>query len=290
MMAFSGLTIELTPASWVLTILAVASIAYVASSCIAWWRLRHFDGPFFGSFSYVWLTAALYGGRMYEWFDEAHARHGSGPSSTIRIGPNELFTTDPEVMRRTGAARSQYTRSRWYKLNTVNPYIPAMFNTLDTATHDKIKAQTAAGYAGKDIPSLEADIDAVLAEMVDKIRTKYASGNSNEEASKRPMLDLATIAQYFTLDSISQISFGEKFGMIREERDVHRHIDFLREVACMTVIVGSNPYLRSIMGSNLVLSLIGPKPGDKKGAGRMLGFVSSILVCIGISPKLTKGP
>ncbi|KAK4239773.1 Pisatin demethylase [Achaetomium macrosporum] len=269
MTAFLGLNIELAHASWVLLALAVASVAYVVSSFIAWWRLRHFNGPFSGSFSYVWLFVASFSGRMNEWFEEADARYGSGSSSTIRIGPNELLTSDPEVMRRTGAARSQYTRSQWYKLSTLNPYIPAMFNTLDTATHDKIKAQTAAGYAGKDIPSLEADIDAVLAEMVDKIRTKYASANSNKEAAKRPMLDLATMAQYFTLDSISQISFGEKFGMIREERDIYGHIALLHEIARPQVVIAGNPYFRTIVGSNLVLSLVGPKPGDKKGIGRM---------------------
>lgn len=266
--------LQLAPTSWALAFSALAISAYVISSVLAWRRLRHFNGPFSSSFSYLWLIRAEGSGAMGERFSEAETRYGRGPGSTIRVGPNELLTSDPDVIRRTGAARSRYTRSGWYRLISVDPYNPAMINTMDTAAHDRLKAQTAPGYAGKDVPNLESDIDNMVAEMVDKIRTKYANHpRGGRLATAKPMLDLANMAQYFTLDSISKVAFGEEFGLMREERDVFGHIAMLHEVSQITVVIASVPYLRAFMGSAPILSLLGPKPTDKKGFGRLMALV-----------------
>jgi hypothetical protein len=283
-MALLSTSIDLVSGSWLL-LLTTAAIAYYAiSSIIARRRLRHFKGPFLASFSYIWLIRALGSGRMAEWFTAANSQYGAGPSSTVRIGPNELITTDPEVIRRTSGARSKYTRSGWYKMNALDPNEDAMFNTLSTATHDKIKAQTAPGYAGKENPGLEGEVDLILAQLVDKIRTKYA-GKRRGERSNRPLLDLAIMSQFFTLDSIAKIAFGQEFGLIRKEKDLHGHLKMLEELALTISVASGVPYLRSIMGSKLVLRFAAPKPGDKKGIGRIMPFVISPFLCISTYPN-----
>jgi cytochrome P450 len=260
----AGLTgLELTPAGWALAVGVVAFLAYAISSVVAAQRLRHFNGPFVTRFSYLWLLRATGFGAMGERLAEADARYGS----TFRVGPNELLTSDPDLLRRTSSARSRYTRSDWYRLVAIDPYEPAMFNTLDTAEHDRLKAQTAPGYAGKDNPGLEGEIDAMLAELVGKIRTKYAAEKPGEV---KPHLDMATMAQYFTLDSIAKVAFGQEFGLMREERDLQGHIAMLHEIAPKLTITSIVPWLRAIVGSSFMLRLMGPKPGDKRGVGRMM--------------------
>jgi len=260
--------------SWVLAVGVVAVVTYAVSAVIAWRRLREFKGPFLASFSYVWLARASYSGRMAERWMETEAKYGTGSPSTMRIGPNELMTSDPDVIRRASAARSKYTRSTWYKLTTVDPYDDSMFNTLDTATHDKIKAQTAPGYAGKENPGLESEINLLLGQMVDKIRTKYAAAKPGD---KKPMLDLASMAQYFTLDSIAKLAFGEEFGLIREERDIHGHIAAIDDMAAPSVVISAVPYLRAIVGSKFVLQLLGPTTKDKKGMGVLMAIGRSLV-------------
>ncbi len=267
----AGLNIDVGSGTWMLATGVAAILIYVVSSVLAWRRLRQFKGPFSGSFSYLWIIRASFSGQMAQRFAEAETRFGSGPSSTVRIGPNELLTSDPDVIRRTSAARSKYTRSGWYKMSTIDPYDDAMLSTLDTATHDRIKAQTAPGYAGKDNPGLEGEIDFVLAQMVDKIRSKYATAKSGDGKAMQPLLDFASMVQYFTLDSISKVAFGEEFGLVREERDIHGHIQIINDVAPAMVVVAAVPYLRAIMGSNLMLKLAGPKPEDKRGIGKLMG-------------------
>ncbi len=257
--------------TWMLATGVAAILAYVVSSVLAWRRLHRFKGPFSCAFSYLWVIRASFSGRMGQRFAEVQNRFGSGPSSTVRIGPNELLTSDPDVIRRTSAARSKYTRSGWYKMSTLDPYDAAMLNTLDTATHDRIKAQTAPGYAGKDNPGLEGEINFVLSQLIDKIRNKYAAVGLGDDKTEKPLLDFASIVQYFTLDSIAKIAFGEEFGLVREERDIHGHIQMLNDVAPAMVVIAAVPYLRAIMGSDLMLKLAGPKPEDKRGIGRLMG-------------------
>ncbi|KAL1841739.1 hypothetical protein VTJ49DRAFT_6653 [Mycothermus thermophilus] len=286
------INLDLTPGGWALVVSTTTLLAYILSSLLAWYRLRHFPGPFLASFSHLWLARAFWSGRACETFVEAEARHGGGgrrpprtpgtglgvgtgvmfDGSTIRIGPNELMTSDVEVIRRASAARGGYGRSRWYKMSSPDPHHEGMFSTLDGAVHDRLKAQTAAGYAGRDNPFLEKDMDYVVGILVEKIKTKYAVRGGEEEGERsKPFLDLATITQYFTLDSIAKLAFGEEFGLVREERDIHGHLAMLHEVTPVLTTVAAVPLLRDIMGSKLVLRLFGPKPTDKKGLGRLMG-------------------
>lgn len=282
---------NLTPLSWALTLSALAFTTYVISSITAWYRLRHFPGPPLASFSYLWIVRICASGRMGDLFAKAETHYGDthvdGPKtqkdrhsvspSTIRIGPNELLTSDPDVIRRTSAARSRYTRSTWYKLNTADPYADAMFNTLDTTTHDRIKAQTAPGYAGRDNPGLEREVDAMVGVFVDKIRSRYAAVSRGEGAgeTKKPWLDLGSMTQFFTLDSISKVAFGEEFGMMESERDVNGIVAVVRDTALAITVISVIPYLRTIFTSRIVLGLIGPSVKDKKGLGTMMRCVAS---------------
>ncbi|AEO61226.1 cytochrome P450 monooxygenase [Thermothelomyces thermophilus ATCC 42464] len=259
---------------WLLALGAVAATYYVISSIVAWWRLREFKGPFLASFSYMWLGWISYSGRMSEYMAKAEAKYGGLPPSTIRIGPNELLTSDPDVIRRSSGARSRYTRSNWYKAATLDPYDPAMLSTLDTAAHDRLKAQTAPGYAGKENATLEPDLDAMLGQMTDKIRTKYAAATPGDV---KPMLDLAMMVQYFTLDSISKLAFGEEFGFLRAEGDIHGYLETVESLAPTTVTILALPFLRDILTSKFMLSLLGPTPKDKRGMGVFMRIGRSIV-------------
>ena len=263
-----------TPSILLLILAILTLLAYLTTSFLAYHRLRHFPTPHpSASFSYLWLVRALSSGHVTSHLTSATNPHIPPSTTTIRVGPNELLTSDPETLRRTSAARSRYTRSDFYRLTTLNPHVDAMFNTLDTNTHDRLKAQTAAGYAGKDVPGLEGEIDAVVAGLVRVIQERYATGAEMDMGEKKGrMLDLATMAQYFTLDSITRVAFGKDFGLVQAERDVHGHMKMLDEVARTVTVVASIPLLRAVMGSKLVLSFLAPRPGDKKGIGRIMPY------------------
>ena len=244
---------------------------YVTASILAWRRLQEFKGPWLASFSYLYMAKSSFSGRGYKVWYDVSSKYGP----LARIGPNDLLTDDPEIIRRLSATTSQYRRSSWYEPTRIDPYDHSMFSLRDNVAHDKLKGKTAAAYSGKENPALEAEVDYVLAELVDKIRTKYIS----TPGDLRP-LDLAVMAQYFTLDSITKIAFGESFGFLSREEDVYHYLHTIESIAPVAAMTGEIPLLCSIVASPSVLRLAGPKKTDKSGIGKLMASVrASINLC-----------
>lgn len=175
-----------------------------------------------------------------------------------RIGPNDLVTDDPEIIRRMSAARSPYGRSNWYAAVRMNPYNDSLFSMQDTVAHDKLKAQLSFGYGGKENPTVEDGIDEQVEAMHGLIRRKYLSSTVSS-AVCRP-LDLAVLVSYFTLDSITRIAYGEALGFLETDSDVHDYLKTSEEFIPFLVACAEMPLLRQLFMNPTVLSWLGPKP------------------------------
>lgn len=138
-------------------------IYFIFSSIVTWHRLRHFEGPFLAALSYFFIMKTSTSGRMWEIYKDLNKKYGP----LARIGPNDLITDDPDIIRRMSAARSTYRRSGWYGAMKLNPYEESMFSLRDTTTHDKLKHRCAAGYAGKENPTIESGVDFGIAGFIE---------------------------------------------------------------------------------------------------------------------------
>lgn len=187
---------------------------YLTTATLSWYRLRHIPGPFLARFSYGWLAWLQQSGRQYYIYRDEITKFGS----LVRVGPNELTTDDPDVLRRLNSARAQYSRDAWYTGGRWNPFARTMFTTLDTRAHDDIKSKTAIGYGDKN-SSLEPGVDAQIISLVRVIRDKYLHSTK--------FLDFGTLTSYFTMDVITKAGFGEAFGSVQTSS---RH-------GCLSVII-----------------------------------------------------
>jgi len=240
---------------------------YVISSAVSWYRLRHFAGPTLGCFSYLWMMKTALSGRAWQIHMDTKEKYGS---ALIRIGPDILITDDPALVRRMNAARSPYKRDKWYNAFKPNPYIHSMLTTDDDELHNEIKSKTAAAYSGKDVPTLEADIDGQLSNFKDLIRRKYLS-----TGGKTTPMDLAKTVQYFTMDSITKLAFGREWGFLATNSDINAFIQTIEDMAVFFVLCCDIPWMRRIFLNDLSLMIMGPKDTDPKGMGHMNGFVLS---------------
>ncbi|CAK7211600.1 hypothetical protein SCUCBS95973_001170 [Sporothrix curviconia] len=255
-----------------LVLVATVIFYYVASAITASRRLSAFPGPRLATFSYGWMMRTAFGGRMWETYYRATLKYGS----VVRIGPGELLTSDPALIRRLSATRQpQYRRSDWYNPNRLDPYEHSMFSLRDDVAHDRLKARTAAAYAGRENPALEAEVDTVLKQLIDVIRTRYIAGATSGEPSKP--LDLAVLSQYFTLDSITKVAFGQAFGFLEREEDVHSYLKSISGIAPIMQMSSEVPFLNGIITSPFMLKLGGPKVTDKNGIGCMMGVAREIV-------------
>lgn len=67
--------------------------------------------------------------------------------STARIGPSYLLTADPSLVRRMNAARSRYTRARYYNALRIHPTRDNIVSIRDERIHDALRLKMAPGVS-----------------------------------------------------------------------------------------------------------------------------------------------
>ena len=188
------------------------------------------------------------------------------------------------------AVRSPYTRAAWfYGASRVEPGKDHVFSQLDEAKHTKRRQQMAAGvrfhsppfspthltspyqYSGKENTFLESSIDKHVQELLNLIRSKYLS--TKEQA--RPM-DLARKIQFFTLDVISSIGFGQPFGDLNSDSDIDSYIHS-GEQALGFVTFSTATGLTSVLHWPWLARLLGPSEKDKRGLGKMMATARRLI-------------
>ena len=248
-----------------ITILAVCSVIlwYAISATAAWYRLRDIPGPFLASFSYLWLARIAQTAKTYDIHHELCKKYGS----LVRVGPNELTTDDPEVIRRMSAARSTWTRDPWNTGARFNPYHDNIFTIMDNVAHDKMKAKIGGAFAGREAPLVELGVDEQVERLIQLIRENYLWNSKNKESK---LLDLAPLMSYLTMDIITKVAFGDQFGYLEANADLYQFLQSVREnwpKLAMTVDV---PWARAILLSPLFLKFFGPKVTDNTGFGKLM--------------------
>ncbi|KAK1996445.1 cytochrome P450 [Colletotrichum falcatum] len=244
-------------------IAASVLVAYTVASVVKQYlRLRHIKGPPGTGFSKWWLVRAVGGGRTHLDFYEACEKYGS----IVRVGPNDLITSDPGLMKRMLNVRTAYKRSNWYDGMRLKPGQDNVLSTRDDELHNKLRSKMAAGYSGKEVENLEAKIDQNVLRLVDLL-DKYVSED-------RPF-DLGHKAQYFTLDVISDLAFGEPFGDLATDSDVHEYIRTM-EASMPTILVTSVlPWLLALLSSPLFRHMM-PSEKDAIGVGKTMGIAKKV--------------
>lgn len=117
-------------------------------------------------------------------------------------------------------------------------------------------------YSGREVETLESDIDSVLVKLLDLIRRDY-NGR---------VLDMSRIASYFTLDVLSLIAFGDSFGYIEANADLYDFHKIANQFFVVLELIVNHESLRSFIQSSLIQKLIAPKGTDQVGQGAIIGI------------------
>lgn len=188
----------------------ILALLVVASYVRSYHRLRHIPGPAPWAWTvWPWLVTHTKAD-LFDQFSNLNKNYGP----LVRVGPNTLICSDPDVIRRMSAPRSPYVRSEFYFAMRLNPGEDNIFSTIDEVRHDALRRKMAAGYAGRDNETLEGDINERILRLCDLISRKYISTG----ADIKPM-DLAQKISFLTLDIIAKIAFDGDFEDLRDDHD-----------------------------------------------------------------------
>ncbi|KAK3388028.1 cytochrome P450 [Podospora didyma] len=238
---------------------------YIATSITTYHRLRHIPGPWLASFSYLWLILTTFRNHTRESFLSL-VKYGA----LVRVGPNYLVTSDPEILRKIQSARSTYVRDPWYASVKLHPHQDSLFNILDNDAHDILKTKTMSGYSGRENGDPEVVVDSQIIRLLTLIRRKYLSTDD-----KLLSADFGALSRYFTLDVITRLAFGEPFGHLDDGTDVYGWIEHIDRILTVAGLAGDIPLIRNMVFSKWGTRLFGPKPTDKRGVGRVTGVVQA---------------
>ncbi|KAK3936975.1 pisatin demethylase [Diplogelasinospora grovesii] len=237
----------------------VYAASIVVSTIRQYYRLRHIPGPRIAGFSKWWLLQGETGGRMNLECYEITEKYGS----LARIGPNDLLTSDPDLMRRMLNVRTNYQRSDWYYAMRFDPSKDNVLSMMDDAKHTKLRAKMAAGYSGKEVEGLEPKIDKNILAFMDLLDSRYVS-------LAKPF-DFGRKAQFFTLDVISDVAYGQAFGFMATDSDMFNYIEILERQMPKIISTTVYPWLVDVLSSPVFKSLL-PSHKDALGFGKVMGI------------------
>lgn len=126
----------------------------------------------------------------------------------------------------------------------------------------------AAGYAGKENPRLENDIDERIRDLIRLIERKYIC------TEKEPgiQMDFARKIQFFTLDVISALAFDQPFGDLIDDEDKFDYIKCTEEAMPIMMSMTELPEVRSFLEKSSLVKLLAPSATDKIGLGRIIAI------------------
>ncbi len=85
------------------------------------------------------------------------------------------------------------------------------------------------------------------------------------------VLDFSKVAQYYTLDVITDMAFGEPFGYLAKDEDLHDYHATFAKQAPVISIINSMPSVGRFLNQDWAKKFWAPTTKDKKGVGKLMG-------------------
>lgn len=171
---------------------------------------------------------------------------------------------DAETYRAVNGVRSEFTKGPWYEPSRIMPDQDSLFSMRDDKLRKDLRARMTPGYAGRDGAAFEPKVDKHVAEFVHLLERKYIS----TPTEFRPV-EFSHRAQYFALDVISDIAFGEALGFLPNDKDMYDYVQTNDTIFPVVAVLLNMPWLNGWLKS-WPLSMAMPKEGDESGLGRLM--------------------
>ncbi len=184
-----------------------------------------------------------------------------------RVGPNDLITSDPDLMRHMLNVRTRYSRSSWYDAMRLDPTKDNVLSQRNDELHGRTRSKMQAGYSGKEVDHIEDTVDENVQRLIELLETKYINNN-------KPF-DFGHKAQYFTLDVISSLAFGEPFGDVETDSDVHGYIQAMEESMPTIIVTTVMPWGMELLQMPIFKGML-PSEKDAVGVGRAMAIAKKV--------------
>ncbi|KAK3942847.1 Pisatin demethylase [Diplogelasinospora grovesii] len=268
-----------TPSPSILIPIFFILMSIIACSYRSWMRLAHIPGPTAAHCSILWLLRRAWIGELFPCMVEAGDQYGipllflhTGihQGDLVRIGPNLLLCSDPDEVRRISGIRSEYTKGPAYEAGRVTDGEPHVASQRDPQKHKALRAKMGPAYS----INIEPAIDRQMVSFVKLLDEKYAADRKTGKPGR--ILDFAKKAQFWSLDCVGDLCFGEPFGFLPRDEDVGGFARLNDLSLRMVTAAGLVPWLAELKNT-WPFNMLVPKEGDKVGFGILFGYAKDLV-------------
>ncbi|KAK2766812.1 hypothetical protein FQN54_006126 [Arachnomyces sp. PD_36] len=213
--------------------------------------LSAFPGPIAAKFTNIWRAIAVIRGDVDKTNIQLHRQYGPA----VRFGPNCISLSDPNMIR--AVYRGAWKKSDMYRPNDVllnGQRMSNIFNTQDENWHNKYLRPIRNLWSLNKVLEYEPLVDETLNKFLAKIDSKFVDG---ENARKTCPAD--EWLSYFAWDVAANISFGQHYGFIDQERDIDDLIGASTRGLKYFAPVSQMPWIDNLLDKNPIMR-VGPKP------------------------------
>ncbi|KAI2641268.1 cytochrome P450 [Xylaria nigripes] len=174
-------------------------------------------GPWYSKWTDLVMTYQSLIGRKPAYIHDLHLKYGP----IVRVGPREVYVTDPEAIRGIYGVKNEFHKSKFYV--DFNPYGRSVFTTTDVIQHKRFKRLLSS-------PLSETGLKKYLPQIDDKVHLVIQK--MKEESQTRGVIDIYKWWVFFSTDVIGELSFGESFKML-ESGKINQYIADLQSAGKM---------------------------------------------------------
>jgi len=165
--------------------------------------LASVPGPFWASFSRLWMTKHSWDGDMNHTMIALHKKHGN----LVRTGPNEVSVSDLAAIKTIYGAGTKFRKSDWYSVWQGHRKFD-LFAERDERIHGEQRRLVSRPYSMEALRDYETYIDDAVQVFLD---------NMSERQHK--VVDIGNWVQLFAFDVIGEITFSKRFGFMDAAQD-----------------------------------------------------------------------
>ncbi|GKZ35603.1 hypothetical protein AbraIFM66950_006303 [Aspergillus brasiliensis] len=197
---------------------------------------RDIPGPFLARFTRLWYIRQMMRGDFQYTSIRLHRDHGK----IVRIAPGWYSLTGLDAIKTIYAHGSKFIKSDWYEAwnFSPNPSDHNLFSVRNPADHSSARRKVAAMYSMSAVVSYEPYVDNCIRRLRVKLDSTAKDGST---------LDLGHWLQCFAFDTISEITYGERFGFLDKGKDINNLIANLDQSFIISSLVGLLLWLRPLV-------------------------------------------
>ncbi|KAJ5112538.1 benzoate 4-monooxygenase cytochrome P450, partial [Penicillium argentinense] len=168
-------------------------------------------GPIPTSFTNIWRMQDVFNGRCDVTHNKLHRKHGPA----VRMGPNVLSLSDPNLISQVYNTKSPWLKSDMYNVNDVvvgGVRLKNLFSNQDEKWHSTYIRPVKNLYSMRKVQDVENNIDIII----NLFSTSSGSSSPAQASRVRCLIGSTSVIAW---DAMSQVTFSQSLGIIESGSD-----------------------------------------------------------------------